>query len=278
MAGYYFQDKLNERNSKLAEMANEAHERRMMSRRNFIESNQGAVSPQERAAALQWNRDQGLTARERALQAHERGMLGDKIKGEVKVAHEKRLGMENQGVGAATINAQASITNTEREWAGRENTTRQQGKDSLLTEQERQRGGLAIATQQGKDSLLTEQERQAGALDLETQRGKSAAELQKEALASQERQVNTQAGSAERIAQVQAGKKIQMTPAQESAAAQQLMKQSNGKLTYEQALAQVRAGANEGDAEAWPGYTAEKTAELKKRGYTLVNGKPVKIS
>lgn len=240
MASYYFQDKLNERNSKLAEMANEAHERRMMSRRNFIESNPGAMSPQERAAVLQWNRDQGLTARERALQEHERRILGDKIKGEVDVAHEKRLGMENQAVGAAKINAEASITNTEREWAARKGIADTQSQNALELEKERQRGGLAIATQQGKDSLLTEQERQAGALDLETQRGKSAAELQKEALASQERQVNTQAGSAERIAQVQAGKKIQMTPAQESDKAIDLLRQSNGKLTYEQALAQIR--------------------------------------
>lgn len=278
MASYYFQDKLNERNSKLAEMANEAHERRMMSRRNFIESNPGAVSPQERAAVLQWNRDQGLTARERALQEHERGMLGDKIKGEINVAHEKRLGMENQGVGAANINAQAGITNTEREWAARKGIADTQSQNALELEKERQRGELAITAQKGKDALITEQERQAGALDLETQRGKSAAELQKEALASQERQVNTQAGSAERIAQVQAGKKIQMTPAQESDKAIELMKRSNGKLAYEQALAQVRAGANEGETEAWPGYTAERTAELKKRGYTLVNGKPVKNS
>ena len=28
--------------------------------------------------------------------------------------------------------------------------------------------------------------------------------------------------------------------------------------------------------EVWPGYTAEKTAELKRRGYKLVDGKPVK--
>ena len=244
MASYYFQDKLNERNRKIAEMANEAHERRMMSRANFFESNRGAVSPQERADALQWKRDQGLTGRERALQEHERGMLGDKIKGDVAVAHEKRLGMENQGVGAATINAQAGITNTEREWAARQGITDTQAQNALELEKERQRGELAITAQKGKDALITEQERQAGALDLETQRGKNAAELQKEALASQERQVDTQAGSAERIAQVQAGKKIQMTPAQESAAARDLVKQSNGKLTYEQALAQVRAGAN----------------------------------
>ena len=244
MASYYFQDKLNERNSKLAEMANEAHERRMMSRRNFIESNPGAVSPQERAAVLQWNRDQGLTARERQMREIDRIMQKDKIDGEVAVAHEKRLGMAEQGMEASKINAQAGITNTEREWAARQGIADTQAQNALELEKERQRGELAITAQKGKDALITEQERQAGALDLETQRGKSAAELQKEALASQERQVNTQAGSAERIAQVQAGKKIQKTPAQESAAAQQLMKQSNGKLTYEQALAQVRAAAN----------------------------------
>ena len=91
----------NNRNNQIADLAAAARERRLASRSHFVTMNPGAVSPQERASLAQ----ERLTGRERALQEHERGMLGDKIAGEVGVAHEKRLGMENQGVGAAKINA-----------------------------------------------------------------------------------------------------------------------------------------------------------------------------
>ena len=91
----------NNRNNQIADLAAAAHERRLASRSHFVTMNPGAVSPQERASLAQ----ERLTGRERAIQDFERGMLGNKIAGEVKVAHEKRLGMENQGVGAAKINA-----------------------------------------------------------------------------------------------------------------------------------------------------------------------------
>ena len=91
----------NNRNNQIADLAAAAHERRLASRSHFVTMNPGAVSPQERASLAQ----ERLTGRERAIQDFERGMLGNKIAGEVDVAHEKRLGMENQGVGAAKINA-----------------------------------------------------------------------------------------------------------------------------------------------------------------------------
>lgn len=91
----------NNRNNQIADLAAAAHERRLASRSHFVTMNPGAVSPQERASLAQ----ERLTGRERAIQDFERGMLQDKIAGEVDVARQKRLGMENQGVGAAKINA-----------------------------------------------------------------------------------------------------------------------------------------------------------------------------
>lgn len=95
-------NRTNNLNNQRADIAAAAHERRMASRARFIESNPNAVNPWERQSTLGYARQQN---ERRQLQEHERGMLGDKIKGEFDVAHEKRLGMENQGVGAAKINA-----------------------------------------------------------------------------------------------------------------------------------------------------------------------------
>lgn len=193
---------------------------------------------------------------------------------EFKVAEQKRFGMAEQGKEAAALNSQASITNTEREWAGREGIAGKQAENALELEKERQRGGLEIEKERGRNSLLTEEERQAGALDVETQRGKSAAEINKATLESQER-INKATLAA------QQGRKGAMTPEQESAAARDLIKQTsrNGMptMSYEDALKQIRGGGQQG-GEAWPGYSAEATAELKRRGYILVNGKPVKNS
>ena len=249
-------------------LAADAHERRMASRQRFIESNPNAVNPWERQSTLGYARQQ---AERRSLQEHEMDMLKQHGENDFRVAEQKRLGMKEQGADAAKINAEASITNTEREWAGRESIAGKQAENALELEKERQRGGLAIATQQGKDSLLTEKERQAGAVNIETQRGKSAAEINKATLESQER-INKATLAA------QQGRKGAMTPEQESAAARDLIKQTsrNGMptMSYEDALKQIRGGGQQG-GEAWPGYTAERTAELKRRGYTLVNGKPV---
>lgn len=249
-------------------LAADAHERRMESRQRFIESNPNAVSPWERQSTLGYARQQ---AERRSLQEHEMDMLKQHGENDFRVAEQKRLGMENQGVGAAKINAKAGITNTEREWAGRKSIAGTQAENALELEKERQRGGLEIEKERGRNSLLTEEKRQAGALDIETQRGKSAAEINKATLESQER-INKATLAA------QQDRKGAMTPEQESAAARDLIKQTsrNGMptMSYEDALKQIRGGGQQG-GEAWPGYTAERTAELKRRGYTLVNGKPV---
>ena len=77
-------NRTNNLNNQRADIAAAAHERRMASRARFIESNPNAVNPWERQSTLGYARQQN---ERQQLQEHERGMLGDKIKGEVEVAH-----------------------------------------------------------------------------------------------------------------------------------------------------------------------------------------------
>ena len=99
----------NNRNNQIADLTAAAHERRMASRARFLGAGDGVVSPQERAAIERFQRDQGLTGRESAIQDFERGMARDRIKGDVAVAHEKRMGMKEQGSDAATVTANATV-------------------------------------------------------------------------------------------------------------------------------------------------------------------------
>ena len=277
-----------------------AHERAMRRRANFIESNPNAVSPQERAGVMQWQHNQGLTGREKAMQAFERGMLGDKIKGEVDVAHEKRLGMENQGVAAAKL----------RYGYVDENGNRVDGSD-VLSEKERQLGQKNVTRIQGENSLKVEEARQSGALkQSELEWGRSNPDGTRtvggrESVAQAEGKARVDAAKAQAEAAAQEAATKRALEEQKIRAAQEKEK-ARLKLSYdrldaktkndidaaaariekeqgighEDAISQVMAGREQSGqqdgGEAWPGYTAEKTAELKKRGYTLVNGKPVK--
>ena len=157
-----------------------AHEKAMMRRANFVESNRYAVSPGERDALLQWKHDQGLTRRERAMQDFERGMQGDRIAGDIEVAEAKRDGMIGQGRDAANANGQwglkieqergkNALSLEERKWAGQRGLEETRGKNAL-----------DVVTQQGKDSLLTEKERQGGALNVEKQKGRNALDVEQE--------------------------------------------------------------------------------------------------
>lgn len=123
----------NRRNNQIADLTAAAHERHMASRSRFIEGNPNAVSPQERAGVMEWQHNQGLTGRERAIQDFERGMLHDKIKGEVGVAEAKRDGMIGQGRDAAEANG---------------------------------RWGLEIEKQRGASALTLEERKMAGQKDL----------------------------------------------------------------------------------------------------------------
>ena len=225
---------------KLAAQRNAAHERFMESRRNFAEANPNAMSPQERRQIMFGNaEDKG------GLMMHEKEMLREKNAGELAVAQEKRAGMREQGSDAAAANAEAAQRTAEIEWAGRKGIAEMEAdskryiadKDAETKTHiadkdfEGKRYGydtqFDIAEQQGKDNL-----------EIEKQKGKDAQAL-----------AETQGGTAERVAatQAQAQAEKQNTPkvmseADESKAARDLVKQSNGRLSYEQALAQVRAG------------------------------------
>lgn len=223
---------------KLAAQRDAAHERFMASRRRFAEANPNAMSPQEYRQTMFGNaEDKG------GLMAHEKEMLkeksaadielqGKKNEGELAVAQEKRAGMREQGADAAKANAEAAQAVAEREWATKqsiaelENETKRYGMDKDLegkkygadaavdAEEMRGKGNLAIAEQQGKDAIEAERIR---------------------------------AGGAERVAEIQAKATAQkqntpkvMTEKEESDAAMKIYKESNGRISYEQALEQVR--------------------------------------
>lgn len=269
------------RNQELHEQQMAARERAMASHADFVRRNPGAVSPQERAAAEKWRFDNGLTGRERELQDFERGMAQDRIRGEVRVAHEKRLGMENQGVGAAKVNAGTSITNTEREWAGRESIAGKQAENALELEQERQRGALQQHEREwggvGADGTRSPGARERIA-EIEGKSRVEAAKQQAEAQARIEAQRNVLAAQKERARLEARYKGLDIKEQQGiDALAQKIVKEKRVSLADARAeVMAAREQAQQQGGEAWPGYSAERTAELKKRGYTLVNGKPVK--
>ena len=131
----------NNRNNQIADLAAAAHERRLASRSHFVTMNPGAVSPQERASLAQ----ERLTGRERALQEHERGMLKDKIAGEVDVAHEKRLGMENQGVEVGKLRYGYTDYDDKYHEGSEERIARQQGQNALSLAEKEWAGKKEIA-------------------------------------------------------------------------------------------------------------------------------------
>lgn len=131
----------NNRNNQIADLTAAAHERRLASRSHFVTMNPGAVSPQERASLAQ----ERLTGRERALQEHERGMLKDKIAGEVDVAHEKRLGMENQGVEVGKLRYGYTDYDGTYHEGSEERIARQQGQNALSLAEKEWAGKKEIA-------------------------------------------------------------------------------------------------------------------------------------
>ena len=110
----------------------EAFERRMQRRARFVTGSPNAVSPQERAAVMGWQHDQGLTGRERALQQHEMDMLKQHGENDFRVAEQKRFGMKEQSSDAAEANGRHglaieiqrganALSLAEKEWAGKKN-------------------------------------------------------------------------------------------------------------------------------------------------------------
>lgn len=225
---------------KVAEKNRRASDRFMESRRRFAEANPNAMSPHEYRATMFGNaEDKG------GLMAHEKDMLkeksaadlelqGKKNEGELAVAREKRAGMREQGVDAAKVAAEAQLKADELKWA---------------TEKE-----IAAMDLDGKkygaDQDLEGRKYAADAqVDAETERGKANLEVAKQQGKDAQAVAEIQGGTAERVAATQAQAQAQkqnppkvMSEADESKAARDLVKQSNGRLSYEQALAQVRAG------------------------------------
>lgn len=187
MASYFWQNKQDERNEELAERAAAAHERRMRSRARFIEGNPNAVSPQERAGVMQWQHNQGLTGRESALQQHEMDMLKQRGANDKAVAFERRMGMENQGVGAAKLKYGYTDDDGKYHEGGEERIARQQGKDALTLEEKklaRQKELAEIEAGVKKHEIDT---RHKGILDtndanveIEEMRGNSATQIARE--------------------------------------------------------------------------------------------------
>lgn len=241
---------MEKREEELAERNRRAQERFGDSRRRFVERNPGAVSTQEYRQVMFGNaEDKG------GLMAHERDMLreksaadlelqGKKNEGELAVAQEKRAGMREQGADAARANADAALKTAELEWAtkkeiaGMDLEGKKYGADRDLE-----------GKKYGYDQDLEGKKYVADAqVDAETERGKANLEVAKQQGKDAQTLAETQGDTAERVAAIQAQVQAQkqntpkvMSEADESKAARDLVKQSNGRLSYEQALAQVRA-------------------------------------
>ena len=123
-----------------------AHERAMRTRSAFAESSPNSVSPQHYAAMMKWRHDNGLTGRERAIQDFERGMARDRIKGDVAVAHEKRMGMENQGLGVGRLKHGYTDENGNYHEGSEERIARHQGETALTLEEKKLAGQKDLAS------------------------------------------------------------------------------------------------------------------------------------
>lgn len=262
-----------------------AHEQFMARRARFVESNPNAVSPQERASVMQWKNDQGLTGRERALQQHEMDMLKQRGAIDLGVAEQKRLGMREQGSAAAEANGRFSLeteklrganalTLAEKEWAGKKE----------IAEIDAQSRQLGIKAEHGSydengnyrpgSRVLSERERGEWSVKQQTEANKGTlaqAEVKRQQQEAQER------ARKEKLA-LDYAKLDEKTKKDIDTEANALARDK--QINFDEAKAQIMAareqnGQQQG-GEAWPGYTAEKTAELKRRGYKLVDGKPVK--
>ena len=242
----------NNRNNQIADLAAAAHERRLASRSHFVTMNPGAVSPQERASLAQ----ERLTGRERAIQDFERGMLGNKIAGEVGVAEAKRDGMIGQGRDAAEANGRLgleteklrganALTLAEKEWAGKKEIADIGLKQHELEWGEgggRERvakieGSSRVGAAEAQAKAVTEQNAQKNAL--EEQKRIAAAEKEKGRL------------------KLQYDKLEQKDKAAVDSAANSLAKEKG--ISFEDARAQVMAGREQAQQNAKPQEGATRT-------------------
>ena len=266
----------NRRNNQIADLTAAAHERHMASRSRFIEGNPNSVSPQERAVIAQ----ERLSGRERALQEHERRMLGDKIKGEVNVAFEKRMGMENQGLGVGGLKHGYTDENGNYHEGSEERIAREQGQNALSLAEKEWAGKKAIA-----DIGLKQHELEWGegggrerVAKIEGSSRVGAAEAQARAVAEQNAQKNA-LEEQKRIAaaekekgrlKLQYDKLDQKDRAAVDSAANSLAKEKN--ISFEDARAQVMAGREQ--SQQGGNITTDSTGK-KWEIVRDANGKPI---
>lgn len=238
----------NNRNNQIADLAAAAHERRLASRSHFVTMNPGAVSPQERASLAQ----ERLTGRERALQEHERGMLKDKIEGEVDIAREKRWGMENQGIAVGKLKYGYTDYDDKYHEGSEERIARQQGQNALSLAEKEWAGKKEIA-----DIGLKQHELEWGegggrerVAKIEGSSRVGAAEAQAKAAAEQ----NAQKNALEEQKRIATAEKDR---AAVDSAANSLAKEKG--ISFEDARAQVMAGREQSQQNAEPQEGATKT-------------------
>lgn len=268
----------NNRNNQIADLAAAAHERRLASRSHFVTMNPGAVSPQERASLAQ----ERLTGRERAIQDFERGMLDNKIAGEVNVAHEKRLGMENQGVEVGKLRYGYTDDDDKYHEGSEQRIAREQGQNALSLAEKEWAGKKEIA-----DIGLKQHELEWGngggrerIARIEGGSRVDAARAQAEAAAEQQAQKNA-LEEQKRIAEKERFEKNlkykyerldEQTRKNVDDAADKLMKDSNGKISLEDARAQVMAGREQ--SQQGGNITTDSTGK-KWEIVRDANGKPI---
>lgn len=266
----------NNRNNQIADLTAAAHERRMASRARFLGAGDGVVSPQERAAIERFQRDQGLTGRERAIQDFERGMARDRIKGDVVVAHEKRMGMREQGSDAATVTANAtSEGNRSRFGFFDDDGTYHSGSDVKSAEArgltDFEKNVLANQTKLDIANSNNTTKREIAAGNNDTKRDiatenndtKRALEEQKRIAAKEENDELMKY----RYANLDEKKRKNV-----DAAAAELIRNSNGKLSLEDARAQVMATREQAQQNAAPKEGDTKTLSSGRKA-VFKNGK-----
>lgn len=266
----------NNRNNQIADLAAAAHERRLASRSHFVTMNPGAVSPQERASLAQ----ERLTGRERALQEHERGMLKDKIAGEVDVAREKRMGMENQGVEVGKLRYGYTDYDDKYHEGSEQRIAREQGQNALSLAEKEWAGKKEVA-----DIGLKQHELEWGegggrerVAKIEGSSRVGAAEAQAKAVAEQNAQKNA-LEEQKRIAaaekekgrlKLQYDKLDQKDRAAVDSAAKSLAKEKG--ISFEDARAQVMAGREQ--SQQGGNITTDSTGK-KWEIVRDANGKPI---
>lgn len=203
------------RNQAIFEREQAAEARAAARRRGFVQRNPGAVAPQDRRQALFG--DAEVMGKAGRAMWNERRMQELKNKGDVLVAHEKRMGMENQGLGAAKL----------RYGYMGEDGLRVQGSEEL-TEAERRMGQENVAKIQGENAVKLEEERGKNALSVEEMKWAGQKDVEEVGLKRSELEWGgtnpdgtRKAGGRESVSEIEGKARVDAAKAQAEAAAQE---------------------------------------------------------